>query len=451
VSSSARPLGAFLVVWFGQLVSFAGSALTGFAVSLEIYRVSGSITELSIATFFSIFPTVVLSPLAGALVDRWNRRRAMLFADGGAAAGALLVWALLVAGRHGAIDLRPWHLYVPITMWSAFDAFRLPAYQAATTVLVPPEHRGRANGLIDLSQSIGQIAGPAVSAWLVTRFGVESVVEVDLATFALALASLAAVRFPEPTSVGGERRGVDTLWQEFLYGWRFLRASRGLTALTALLAAQNVVMGMVTVLVTPMVLHVGDVTALGRVLSTAGLGMLAGALAMSVWGGPRRRMHAVVTFTFISGIALFVGALPATVARIATSAALFLFCAPIVAGCTVAIWQKAVPPQMQGRVFALRRMIGSASLPIGNLVAGPLADRVFEPWLADGGALAGTIGRAVGVGPGRGLGLLFVALGGLRVATAAAAHLHPALQRVEDDTASDEPVPVAPPAPLRPR
>jgi len=435
MTSPGRSPLTILALWLGQLVSLVGSALTGFAIGLEVYRASGSITELSLVSFFSTFPLVALSPIAGVLVDRWNHRRAMLFADCGAASGALLVWALLVSHRYGVIEVHAWHFYAPIAISSAFDAFRWPAYQAATTLLVPARHRGRANGLVDLSQGVAQIGGPTCSAWLLARVGVDGVVAIDLATFAIAIASLAAVRLPDATPAGGERRGVGTLWQECAFGWRYLRARRGLAALTGLLAAQNVVVGMVMVLVTPMVLHIADATALGRVLSTAGLGMLAGALTMSVWGGPRRRMRAVVAFTFVSGIALFMGVLPATVPRIATSAALFLFCTPLVTGCTLAIWQSVVPIEVQGRVFALRRMIGLSALPMGNLLAGPLAEHVF--------------GAGLGGAPGYGLGLFLALLGCVRVATAVAAHLHPALQRVEDDTERDDAVAAAP-APLPP-
>jgi len=433
-SSAAKGrLRIFLITWLGQLVSLVGSGLTSFAVGIKIYQDSGSVTLLSLVSFCYVMPLVLLSPIAGTFIDRWDRRRAMLLADIGAGTGAVIMWALLGAGA----SIPPWVFLGPIVMSSAFDAFRWPAYQAATTLLVPKQHLGRANGLIELASGVGQVAAPALAAALVVRIGVQRVVFLDVMSFVVAIGSLASVRFPKPpardAAEGDEKPGKKTFLDESLLGWRFIRARPGLVALLALGVTNNVVFGIITVLITPLVLGISNVATLGRVLSIAGVGMLVGGIVQSVWGGPRRRIHGFVGFIALSGVVLFMGAAPPSVSLFATGAALFLFCAPLIVGSAQTIWQSKTPHDVQGRVFAFRRMIVAGAAPLGNLVAGPLADRFFEPWMAANGALAGSVGALIGVGPGRGIGLLFVLLGVIRLGFAMSGVFYPRVWNVEDE------------------
>lgn len=154
---------------------------------------------------------------------------------------------------------------------------------------------------------------------------------------------------------------------------------------------------------------------------------------MSTWGGPKRRIHGIFAFTLVSGATLLLGGLQPSAALVAVAAFVFLFSAQIVGGCSQAIWQSKVEPDVQGRVFAVRRMVATATVPIALLVAGPLADYVFEPLLAADGPLAGNIGQIIGTGPGRGIGLLFVILGLLNLLAIAIAYSYPRIRKVEDE------------------
>jgi len=437
-AATGSSLRVFFITWLGQLVSLVGSGLTSFAVGIKIYQDSGSVTQLSLVSFCYVAPLVLLSPVAGTLVDRWDRRRAMLLADAGAGSSALVMWALLSASAAGAIAIPSWVYLGPIAVTSAFDAFRWPAYQAATSLLVPKQHLGRANGLIELASGVGQVSAPALAAALVTRIGVQRVVLIDVVSFAFAIGSLFLVRFPAvPRSELGEKEAAgdraQSLLQGSLVGWRFIRARPGLLVLLAFSVANNLSFGIMTVLITPFVLGVSDVATLGKVLSFAGLGMLLGGVTLSVWGGPRKRVRGIVAFTLLSGVVLFMGGAPPSVLLFASGSALFLFCGPLIGGCAQTIWQSKTPPDVQGRVFALKRMIAAGSAPLGNLIAGPLVDRLFEPWMAAGGALAGSAGAIIGTGRGRGIGLFFIVLGTTRILQAFVAILVPRFWNVEDD------------------
>ena len=196
--SPRDPFRIFLLTWSGQLVSLVGSALTSFAVGIKIYQDSGSVTDLALVSFLYAVPILLLSPVAGALVDRWDRRRAMLYSDIGAGAGALAMLGMLAADRAGLWSLRPLYLLGPIMVTAVFDAFRWPAYQATTALLVPKRHLGRANGLVELASGTGQVIAPALAAALLTRIGIELVILIDVGTFAFAVLSLAMLRFPAP-------------------------------------------------------------------------------------------------------------------------------------------------------------------------------------------------------------------------------------------------------------
>jgi hypothetical protein len=203
---------------------------------------------------------------------------------------------------------------------------------------------------------------------------------------------------------------------------------------------------MMQVLVTPMILSFTSAAVLGRVLSVAGAGMLAGSLLISVWGGPSRRVLGILGFTMLQGTILVAGGLWPSAMLIAATGFVFLFTVPIILGCSQAVWQSKVAPDLQGRVFAVRRMVAWSTLPLSYLISGPLADRVFEPLLAVNGPLAGSVGRLIGVGKGRGIALLLILLGLLVMMTAAAFSRYSRLRQLESELPDVLPEPWLDPA-----
>jgi MFS transporter, DHA3 family, macrolide efflux protein len=245
--------------------------------------------------------------------------------------------------------------------------------------------------------------------------------------------SLLLVRFPQPPPIEADSTSKRSLWREMTYGWNFIRARPGLRGLMVFAMVGNLILGLVTVLITPLILSFADVSTLGIILSISGLGMLVGGVVMSVWGGPRRRITGLIGFNMLSGLALLVAGLPPSTLIVTLGASLFLFTTPIMMSCAQTIWQTKVAPGLQGRVFAVRRMVSLSAPPVATLLAGPLADRLFEPWMAPGGALAGSVGRVIGTGPGRGIGFLFVVLGGVTLGNALVLWLSPRVRLVEDE------------------
>lgn len=420
----------FSIIWFGQLVSLIGSEMTHFALALWAWRETGTATALALVIFFTFVPSIILSPVAGALVDRWNRKLTMMLADIGAGIATIAILLLYLSG-----NLAIWHLYVAGAFSGAFQAFQWPAYSAAITTMVDPKHYGRANGMIAMAQAAAQILAPLLAGILIAAIDIGGVIGIDIVTFLFAVTVLLFVPVPDPrrTSEGQEGRG--SLYRESIYGFQYILRRPSLLGMQLVFSSANLIGAMVVGLLSPMILarSGNDAQILGAVLSASGFGGLSGGLLMSIWGGPQRRVHGVLggmAFGALFGYALLgVGqSLPIwLVASFMLGAAI-----PVLNGSNQALWQAKTAPDVQGRVFAARRMIAQITFPVGLLLAGPLADFVFEPAMQSDGGLAPVFGWLVGTGPGAGMALIVVGCGLLSLFSSLAAYLVPVVRAAED-------------------
>ncbi len=192
-------------------------------------------------------------------------------------------------------------------------------------------------------------------------------------------------------------------------------------------------MGAVGVLVTPLVLSFTSSAVLGMILSVSGVGMLIGSLIISTRGGPKRLIYSVLGFQMLGGFSILIAGLRTSVELITLAAFLAFLGWPIINACAQVLFQKKVAPDMQGRFFAIRQMVTDTSFPLSYIVAGPLADKVFEPLMSSNGPLAGSVGQIIGVGPGRGIGLMFITIGVLAIILSISAYQYPRLRLVEHE------------------
>lgn len=415
----------FGIIWLGQMVSMIGTSLSGFALGVWVFQETGSITQFALVNCVTLLPSVVVSPLAGALVDRWDRRHAMLISDLGAGLGTLIMAALILTGH-----LHVWSAVLVAANSSIMGSLRGPAYSAAATQLVAPEHLGRAAGMVQLGGGVAQIIAPSLAGVLMMSIGLRGIVLIDLVSFAFALLTLAVIRFPGSKPVG-PKAPVRSLRQDAVVGWSYIRGNRAIGALLVFGAVSSFCVGTVEMLSTPLVLGFANAATLGLALSIGGFGMLFGSLCMIAWGGPRRLVHGVLGFGLLQGLMAFVAGLRPSALLFGIGAFGFLFATPLIGGCNEAIWMRTVPPEMQGRVFAARNMVVGATLSFTFLAVGPIADHLFEPLLAAGGPLAASLGVVLGTGPGRGIGLFYLVIGVLMVALVVAGALYPPLSRVQ--------------------
>ena len=429
----------FSVIWLGQLVSSLGSGLTGFALPVWIYEETGSVEAFGLLFFAATVPSVLMSPFAGALVDRWDRRRVLIVSDGLTALMTLVLAVLLYTG-----GFQLWHLFVISLLGSALGTFQAPAFTAAIGMLVPRRHFARASGMMQTSEAVSGILTPLIAGVLVTTIGLWGILAIDFATFLVAVGTLAVVRIPNPPPSGEPRR---SLLREAHDGWAFVRDRPALRYLMIYFLVTNLATGMANPLFSPLVLSFATPAELGAAVSLSSVGLLLGGLALSAWGGPTRRVRGMVMGTVLSMVFMLFAGLRPSLPLVTFSMFMTLLITPMVQGCSQAIWLSKTPQHMLGRVLAIRRMLAFSTLPIAALACGPLAERVFNPLLTPGGALEHSVGRVLGVGPGRGIGLMYVLIALFVIVMTALLYANPRVRRLEEEIPDAAPArPVAAPA-----
>lgn len=418
----------FFIVWAGQLVSLVGTNLTGFGLSIYVFQETGSVTQLATVMLASQLPQILITPFAGALVDRWDRRKAMILADAGAGAGTIALVLLYLTG-----SLALWNIAIAVAISGMFQAFQWPAYSAAMAVLVPKEHFGRASGLVQMAEALGQLGGPILAGFALAFSGIGAVFAIDVLTFSVAIMTLLIVRFPRPKTSEAGTEGAGSLWHETKYGFKYLIARHGLLALLLYFAVINVAFGFVGPLFIPLGLSLTSEAGLGTAFTVASLGMLVGSIVASTWGGPKKRVLGLVVGGAFLGVVFAAVGLKASVFWITGVMFLGMLWIPTVNATSQAIWLAKVEADLQGRVSAVRRFIAQGAVPIAYVLVGPLSDRVFEPLMAEDGALAGSVGEIIGSGFGRGYGLFFIVIGLFVVVASVVAWMYPPLRHLERD------------------
>lgn len=420
----------FLIVWFGQVVSLLGSSMTGFALGVWVYQQTGSATGFALTLLFNMLPKAIFAPLAGVIADRFDRRKIMMMTDLGAGLTTVFTAVLLLSG-----NLAIWHIYLFTALNASFSAVQGPAFAAAITQLVHKEQFGRANGLMQLGQGIGQILAPALAGLLIASAGLWTVLIVDMATFFVAVSTLFSVRFPDYRPAADETTvpQKESWRQQIVQGWCYLWTRPGLLGLVLVFAAVNFFVGIAEAVLTPMILSFTSPEKLGMIMTIGGVGLLLGSILMSVWGGGKRKVITIFGAYAIVALGVFLAGLSPVVWLLATAVFLAFFFLPLVMGASQALMQAKVAPEVQGRVFSLNGMLNTLSFALAYLIGGPLADRIFEPLMVANGPLSGSIGTIIGVGPGRGMGLMFVVMGILAMITAASAFAYPRIRHLETE------------------
>jgi DHA3 family macrolide efflux protein-like MFS transporter len=419
----------FFLIWAGQLVSLIGSQLTGFALGVWVYDETGSVLMLALAQIAMQAPFVILSPLAGVLVDRWDRRTAMIVSDLGAGSAVLAAAVLYLTGV-----LRPW-MVIPVNfVMAAFHSLMWPAYTAVVSLLVPKEQYGRANGFVQLGEAVPQIAGPAIAGALYVAVKLGYLALIDFVTYVFAVSvMLILVRIPAPPATVEGHRARGSIIKEMTFGWDYIVSRRGLLSLLMYFLVMNFLSAVLEPLFVPLVLDTWDARVLGYLSTIMGVGMLAGTLVMSAWGGGRRKVITLLAAGGVGSLFLAAAGARAYIPLLAIAGFGFMFTVPLMNASSQTIWQSKVAPDVQGRVFAIRRAIAWSTLIAAPLLAAPLADHVFKPAMAAGGALEPLLGPVIGSGAGRGIGLLIMVLGILSAVVSFLAFGSKTLRNVEAD------------------
>ncbi len=386
----------FLTIWSGQAVSLLGSQLVQFALIWWLTQETGSGTVLALASIAGLVPAILLGPFAGVLVDRWNRRLTMMIADAVVAlatiALALLFWA-------GSVEI--WHVYLILFIRSLAGTFHWPAMQASTSLMVPEENLARIQGLNQMVQGGLNIVAAPLGALLVTTLPIQGVLAIDVVTALVAIGTLLVIAVPQPKR--SERVAGTSPWHAFWTdmgdGLRYVRSWPGLMILMGVAMLINMVLSPSSSLLPLLITDYFGGTALwlGGIEAALGVGILIGGLILSVWGGFKRQV--VTSLMGVIGLgfgSLIIGLTPASLFAMAVAGAFMMgITSSLTNGPIMAVMQSTVDPSMQGRVFTLLSSAAGAMMPLGLIIAGPLADVAgVETWFLIGGVATVLVGIA---------------------------------------------------------
>lgn len=392
----------FLALTASQLVSATGSALTQWAVPVWVYLTTGSMLWFGLSGVVAFLPALLALPVAGAVADRFDRRRVLMVACLAAAAAEALLAVLLWTDHLGLAAV-----YLLVSVLGAASVFQRITYLAAIPQVMPKRYLGHANGIAQLAVGLSSLAVPLLAAGLLAAIDLTGVLIIDIASYLVAIGVLAFVRFPKLLG----RRRKEPFLAELVGGARMAWAEPGFRAMLGFFSLYNLCLASL-LLVPPLVLAFGTMGQVGTVAFAEALGTVLGGLVIAVWGGPtRRRMPAIIAIAFAMAGCLVLSGLRPNLVLIAVGSFGIGLGLGLHNGIYLSIIQVKVPQRFHGRVLAIIQTLTWATLPLGFAVLVPLSGSVLEPMFAPGGALAGTVGTLIGTGPGRGLGFAFIVSG----------------------------------------
>ena len=419
----------FIILWLGQSVSIIGSRMTTFALGVWLYKTYGSVTPLALVAFASSIPSVVFSPIAGSIVDRWDRRKLLFISDGMRAFASLAI-ILLLYFQH----LRIWQIYLAQLVDGIFVVMAGVAQTASTSLLVPKSMLGRANGMLQASEALSHVITPALAGILLVRINLQGVMTVDFLTFFFSLAALAIVIIPNPrreANIG--QRLLQRVITDTSTGWKYIRRHRGLWGLLLVSAFVNLLVTYVILLFQPMMLSFTSIKTMGMAMSISASAMVIGSVVMSLWRGPKRNGLSMLGTILVCGPCIVMAGLRPSVLLVTISGFIFFSCLPVINTCYEALWQRKVPLEIHGRVFGLRSLAAGSMWLVAQLTVGPLADHVFTPWFATHSSIAGAIKSIIGAASGRSMGLFMSLVGMAWIAFALVALAYAPLRNIDSE------------------
>lgn len=385
----------FFTIFTGQAFSLFGSSLVQFALIWYLTQKTGSATVLATASLFAMLPQILLGPIAGTVVDRGNRRLIMIFSD-----ATIAVFTLLLAYLFWSGKVEVWHIYLISAVRSLGGAFHHPAMAASTSLMVPKEQLSRVSGANQTMQGLVSIVAPPVGALLVAVMATENMLMIDVVTAAMGITPLLFFSVPQPKQEEHhESAPKKSFMQDMGAGVKYMVSWPGLLMMGMMATMLNFLLGPTTAL-TPLLVtkYFGKgALELGSLDSFFGIGMIAGGITLSIWGGFKKKI-----VTSLSGIIMFSFAILAIAIAPADKfwimvASMFVigFMLPMANGPIHALFQTLIEPNMQGRVLSLVSSVAQAMMPLGLIIAGPVTDATsYQTWFW----IAGILNLVIGVG-----------------------------------------------------
>jgi MFS family permease len=415
----------FYLLLITQTFSLIGSRMTSIGMGLWVYQATGSAAPLLLTAFFNELPGMLGASLAGVLVDRWDRRRAMILADAGQAAGTALLLLSILFDR-----FQIWHLYAIALIQGIFVLFQDPARAAATTMLVPERQRERANAIQEMSFPLAGVIAPPLAGLVYALQGVQGVILVDLITFLAAILVVGLMSIPRPQASLEGLAARGGFLRELRGALSFIVRRPPLFYFLLHITFVNFMLNGPLELSIPYLFSVtGKETLVGVLMGVMSLGALSGAALIALRGEVRSRMRLLMLGLVLCSLMFLVYGSARTPFGLGLSIFLLVLPLPIGGALEKSIWQLKTPPDMQGRIFALVSQLGFLGSTASFLITGLLVDKILEPAVGSPGWQA--VEAVVGSSPGSGMGLLLVTTGVILLAETLLMYALPQVRNLE--------------------
>ena len=402
-NNTGKSFGAFMLLWSGGFISAIGSGLTSFGLGVYIFQQTGKASQMALVTLLAFLPSLLLGPVAGVLADRYDRRLLMVLGDSLSAVGLLFILVSLMQG-----EARLWQICVGVTISSVFASLLEPAYKATITDLLDPEQYSKASGLVQIAGSAKYLVSPVLAGFLLTISYIRLLLLLDICTFFVTVSTTLAVK---KDLKGRKAEKGSSFSAELKTGWDALTGKKGILPLVVMGALITFCLGVIQTLASPMVLSFSDSATLGTLMTVITLGML---VSSAVLGGISiQNGYAGLLSLSLFGAGIFMALFGLRENAVFMGAAGFLFFAmlPFANASLDYLLRTNIENRLQGRAWGMIGLISQIGYVAAYAVSGLLADYVFTPLLLDGGPLSESIGKILGTGPGRGIGLLIILAG----------------------------------------
>jgi len=411
VIKEKKSFSKFLIIWIGSLISSMGSGLTAFALGVYVYKTTQSATYVSMVTLCAFFPTILLSPIAGVMADRFDRRLMMILGDSFSALGLVYILMNITNG-----NIRIWQICIGVAVSAVFCSLTETSYKASITDLLTEEEYAKASGLVQVAGSSKYLISPVLAGFLLISNGIELILIIDILTFFLTVMTVVIVRKSiKSTKIVKEKL---ELLEELYEGWKCIVKPKGILVITILLTAVTFYMGFFQTLYIPMILPLTNAKDLGIIQSISAIGLLVSSLVIGICN---IKKHFVKVLSLgLASAGLFFSLMGASTNLYFIGAFGFIFFGslPFINTSADVLIRKNIPNELQGRAWGIIGLISQLGYIFAYSISGLLADYVFNPLLTSKGILANSIGSIIGTGEGRGIGLMFIISGILIIITA---------------------------------
>ena len=393
----------FYKLWLGELISSIGSGMTAFALSVYVYKKTGSVSYVSLITLLSFMPSIVLSPIGGLLADRYDRRLLMIIGDLFSGLGLVYILWSIQAGEKSIVPI-----FVGITFSSIFTSLLEPSYRATLTDILEEENYAKASGLIQAAGSAKYLISPVIAGMILSVADIRVILLLDILTFITTCLMIFLVR----KSMNSETQNYKKdSFKGLLEGLFIIKENRGVYSLVIIMFFVCFFMGFIQILIRPMILALSSVKTAGMMESLCAAGLLIGSLWIGIAGIKKNYSKILAVACFFCGIFMSMTGVNENLNIIGISTFLFFSTLPFMNSCADVLVRVSIPNELQGRVWGLISLITQMGTVAAYIISGIMADYVFEPMFNKNGILVENIGIIIGTGKGRGIGFMLILSG----------------------------------------